>query len=97
MKFLNDPTPMLSQAQLLSVNWTDKHMPVFPITMLEIKSNPEQERQVRRSNVASSQFARLALSRAFIKWLTVCITIRQGHHINTVSRALMLCLGFEAG
>jgi len=87
------PTPMPVAAQRFIRQLTDKHMPVFPNTMLEINQILEQEDSAA-VDVAQVILRDAALTGRLLKMANSVYYNPQGHHINTVSRALML-LGFE--
>ncbi|MDO8826570.1 HDOD domain-containing protein [Methylophaga sp.] len=86
-------TPMPVAAQRFIRQLTDKHMPVFPNTMLEINKILEQEDSAA-VDVAQVILRDAALTGRLLKMANSVYYNPQGHHINTVSRALML-LGFE--
>lgn len=86
-------TPLPVAAQRFIRQLTDKHMPVFPNTMLEINQILEQEDSAA-VDVAQVILRDAALTGRLLKMANSVYYNPQGHHINTVSRALML-LGFE--
>lgn len=86
-------TPIPVAAQRFIHQLTDKHMPVFPNTMLEINQILEQEDSAA-VDVAQVILRDAALTSRLLKMANSVYYNPQGHHINTVSRALML-LGFE--
>lgn len=86
-------TPIPVAAQRFIRQLTDKHMPVFPNTMLEINQILEQEDSAA-VDVAQVILRDAALTGRLLKMANSVYYNPQGHHINTVSRALML-LGFE--
>lgn len=86
-------TPIPVAAQRFIRQLTDKHMPVFPNTMLEINQILKQEDSAA-VDVAQVILRDAALTGRLLKMANSVYYNPQGHHINTVSRALML-LGFE--
>ncbi|WP_296592328.1 HDOD domain-containing protein [Methylophaga sp.] len=86
-------TPIPVAAQRFIHQLTNKHMPVFPNTMLEINQILEQEDSAA-VDVAQVILRDAALTSRLLKMANSVYYNPQGHHINTVSRALML-LGFE--